>query len=604
MIAQSKDSKDVVVDYMTDYGKYVATSRAIPALLDGLKPVQRRFLVSARDLKLWYRGRTLKTAKLAGEVMGNYHPHGDGSDTLTGLIQPFKIRYPLFEGQGNWGSADLPGSVAASRYTEVKLSKFSEEFYLHDAEFGDYEKNYDGRLEELVLMYPVLPGVLLTGASGIAIGLSTNLPMHNVTEVAKSLLTYMDDPTSEDFLDHITPETAEPSVVLSDPKDIKEMYKTGQGSIQYGSKFHYETVDGKPALVVDAFAPEFSKKRLQTNFILDAVDRGKLELINESTDKIRYVFISDDKEVLKAIEDRLGNKISYRFHIEHRGKIKLYSLKEIYETFVEERKNFIVRKYSSLLPKSQYELDYLNVLLLLKQDKQYIKDMFDKTSDLVIQEIMTQYNTTDQIAKRVISTSLRSLMADNLTEIQNGVQRLQDEILLYTSYINDPVGKMRTEINELLSEYKGEEKRAKLQSSISSTQEIIFKGQPMIVQELEMYFVANSSNEIRRVTGAELISSLNPDDFVSIVRDDYTYYLAYDERGICGIEGDVLRDYGNKFKSDSLVGLIGTDDLSTIRLTLGSGKDQKLGDWCIRKRASWQRMSDDNQPCIKVVEGV
>lgn len=600
MAITQKDSKDIVIDYMSDYARYVATSRAIPALMDGFKPVQRRFLVSARDLKLWNRGATLKSAKLSGEVAGNYHPHGDAYGALANMVQDFKQRYPQFEGQGNWGCSDLPDSVAASRYTEVKLSKFGEEFYLSEADYGDYDSNYDGRLNELVLMYPKLPGVLLTGASGIAIGLSTNIPMHTIKDLSESLLAYIADPTSEDYLDKIVPETAEASIIETSRDDIKKIYRTGQGSIKYRAKTHYETVDGKPALVVDSFPPEFSKKRLQTANILDAVDKGKLELINESKSNIRYVFISDDKGVLQEIEERLTNSQSYRFYIDHRGVIKMYTLQEIYQTFLQERADFIVRKYTDVLAKVQYELDYLNVLLLLKQDKQYIKDMFDKTSDEVVADIITRYNTTDKIARRVIQASLRSLMADNLQQIQDEINKYNSQVAEYQGYIADPNAKIVSDLQGLIQEFSTDDRRARLEGDTNVAIKVTYKGDEIEVGEYDEYILASKDNQITKVMGVELQSVVNLDDYVALLPADKKYYFAWDCRGITGMEKDVLLKSGNKFKSDSLSGVLAVDDLNEIEVTLGSGKVERMKDWCLRKRAGWTRMADDDQPCIQV----
>lgn len=600
MAITQKVSKDIVVDYYTDYSRYVATSRAIPALMDGFKPVQRRFIVAARDLRLWSHGPTLKSAKIAGEVSGNYHPHGNAYGALANMVQDFKMRYPLFIGQGNWGCADLPGSVAAERYTEAKLSKFTEDFYLQDAEYGDYQPNYDGRLQELILMYPVLPGCLITGNSGIASGISTNIPMHRLIDLAKSMLVYLNDPNSEEYLEHLIPETAEKSVILSSRDEIKELYRKGEGSIKYEARMHYETIDGKPALVVDAFPPEYSKKRLETKPILEAVEKGILELNNASKTNIRYEFISSDPEVLRSIESRLVNTVNYRFYIEHRGVIKKYSLKEIYDTFLEERKTFIIRKYTDLLSKSQFELDYYNVLVLLKQDKQYIKDMFDKTSDIVIQDIMTKYNTTEEIARRVINTSLRSLMADNLAEIQAKIAKLQNDIAKYTTYVNDPEIRIREDIDDILRDYANDEKRAVLKSELKAKNSVTFKGEDIPIEANEMYLVATPDNQITQVSGNDLLHNPDPDQYVAIVPANKKYYLAWDDRGIVGMERETLLKSGNKFSSDKLVGLLAVDDLKEIEVTHGNGKVEQLQDWCLRKRASYIRLSDDSQPPVKV----
>lgn len=585
----SRTAKDLVENYTSDYAMYVATERAIPSLMDGLKPVQRRLILSARDLGIFHNKKHLKTSKLVGQVMGDYHPHGGASPTV--MVQPFKIRYPLFDGQGNWGCPDMPDSVAADRYTEIRLSEFAEDFYLESYDHADREKNYDGRLDEVTLFYPILPGALLTNASGIAVGLSTNIPTHTITDLCNSMLKYIEHPDTEEYLDGLYPETCEESIVETSMDEIRQMYKTGVGSIKYRAKTHYELVNGKTALVVDAFPPDFSKKRLETSMILEAVERGDLDLINESTGNIRYVFISNNQDVLNEIKERLTNSVSYRFNIEHRGTIRTYSLGLIYETFINEKSAFIERKYTDLRSKYQSEYDYLDILMKFKSDKQYIKDMFDKSSDEVVKDIISKYSTTEQIAKKIIGTSLRSLMSDNIKSIQDEMTRLTNHIEQASDFISNPMKKIIIDIKNLRVEFKSDKKRAIHIDELLSEQSLTVDNKIYKIKETSEYIVGYDNNVIRVIPGTKLLNESTL-GIVSIVPTDKKYYVCYDEHGICAMEHDVIIN-DNKFNSQSLSGIYAVNNLSSIMITRDNGKKESLGEWALRKRLSYIKLTDN-----------
>lgn len=582
-------AKDITADYTASYAKYVATNRAVPSLVDGLKPVQRRCVNSANDLHLHSTGKFLKVAKLEGQVVGDYHPHGGASMTI--LAQPFKTRYPLFEGQGNWGSPDEPNSVAASRYIETRLTKFCEDFYLSSADYADREPNYDGRLQEVVKYYPPIPGVLLMSASGIAVGISTEIPPHRVSDVCRSLKSYITG--TGDYKD-LYPETCEQSIIMTPKGDIRQLYETGECSIQYKAKTHYESIDGKLALVVDAFPPNYSKKRLETSFIMDAVESGDLDLRNESSTGIRYVFISANKDILTAVEERLVSSVGYRMYIENNDQIHLYKLNEIYDEFIESRKGYIIRKYTDLLQKNEKEIEFLRVLLEFKKDKEYIKTIFDKDSKVVISEIMSKYSTDRDTASRVISSSLSSLMKDNESKLLEKKVNLESEIENYRSYIDDPILKILLDIDTLYDEFKDEERRAIHIDDLNNKVKIKYNGDIIESEPSDLFYVGTFKNEISIQRALE-VASMDLTDKI-LVADGYEYYVLYDNNGLVAITKDRMRALDNKFNSTSLVGIIGTNDLSKVKLHISNKKKVwDLGEWCVKSRLSYMRQADEGE---------
>ena len=587
-----KYAKDIASEYTASYASYVATNRAIPSLVDGLKPVHRRCIDTADDLKMYHNKKFLKVAKLEGQVMGDRHPHGGASPVI--LAQPFKTRYPLFEGQGNYGSPDNPNSVAASRYIECRLTEFCEKFYLNSSDYADREDNYDGRLKEVTRYYPPIPGSLLTGSSGIAVGISTNVPTHTIKDVCQSMLAYIKNPGSDKYLKLIAPETCEESIILTSKKEIEKLYRNGEGSIQYKAKTHYESIEGKLALVVDAFPPDYRKSRLETAYILEAVEAGDLELRNESKEGIRYVFLSSKKEILESVEERLVSSMGYRMYIEHDGKIKCYTLSELYDDFIEAKKSYVLRKYADLIQKSSDELKFIEVLLKFKEDKEYIRTMFDKSREEVIADIVVKYEATKDIATRIVASSLSSMMTDNTEKLKQKGIDLMKLIEKYQSYVKDPINKIQMDIKELLKEYSGEKKRAVHIDDVQELIEIDYCGVKFYAKPSALYYVATHDNQYQKVHAAELLDIDLSDKIV--VSADFQYYVFYDEQGLIAVTSELMSRGDNKFKSDSLIDLLGTDTLETISLKRGSNKKLvSLGDWALRTRLSYIKQVDEGR---------
>lgn len=221
-----------------DYSMYVILDRALPHIGDGLKPVQRRIVYAMSELGLKATAKFKKSARTVGDVLGKYHPHGDSAcyEAMVLMAQPFSYRYPLVDGQGNWGSADDPKSFAAMRYTESRMSAYAE-VLLQELEQGTVEwaPNFDGTLEEPTLLPARLPNVLLNGAMGIAVGMSTDIPAHNLREVASACIRLLDEPdaTLENICEHIKgPDFATEAEIITSPKEILDMYRLGNGSLR------------------------------------------------------------------------------------------------------------------------------------------------------------------------------------------------------------------------------------------------------------------------------------------------------------------------------------------------------------------------------------
>ncbi|MGH8225585.1 MAG: DNA topoisomerase IV subunit A, partial [Gammaproteobacteria bacterium] len=226
-----------------DYSMYVILDRALPYIGDGLKPVQRRIVYAMSELGLATAAKPKKSARTVGDVLGKFHPHGDSAcyEAMVLMAQPFSYRYPLIEGQGNWGSTDDPKSFAAMRYTEAKLSRYAEVLL---AELGqgtvDWLPNFDGTLQEPRQLPARLPNVLLNGASGIAVGMATDIPPHNLREVASACIHLLDAPkaTIAELCEHICgPDFPTEASLITPRADIVQMYETGNGSVRLRARY-------------------------------------------------------------------------------------------------------------------------------------------------------------------------------------------------------------------------------------------------------------------------------------------------------------------------------------------------------------------------------
>lgn len=232
-----------------DYSMYVILDRALPHIGDGLKPVQRRIVYAMSELGLKATAKYKKSARTVGDVLGKFHPHGDGAcyEAMVLLAQPFSYRYPLVDGQGNWGSQDDPKSFAAMRYTEARLSAFAE-VLLKELEQGtvDWGANFDGTLEEPLLLPAQLPHILLNGTTGIAVGMSTDIPPHNISEVANACLHLLQYPKADlaELMEFIKgPDYPTRAEIITPSDDIAELYGTGTGSIRLRAVFQKEQND-------------------------------------------------------------------------------------------------------------------------------------------------------------------------------------------------------------------------------------------------------------------------------------------------------------------------------------------------------------------------
>ena len=363
-----------------DYAMSVIVGRALPDVRDGLKPVHRRALYAMTDLGIAYNKPYKKSARVVGDVIGKYHPHGDTAvyDTIVRMAQDFSLRYPLIDGQGNFGSID-GDSPAAMRYTEIRLQKIAHEMLTDlDKETVDFGPNYDGNETQPLVMPTRFPNLLVNGSSGIAVGMATNIPPHNLTEVITGCIELIDNPdaTVEELMEHIPGPDFPTAAFINGKNGIVEAYKTGRGKIYMRARTHIETneANGKQSIIIDELPYMVNKARLIEK-VADLVKNKKVEgitAIRDESDKsgMRAVIELRRGEVAEVILNQLFQQTQLQtvFGINMvallNNQPKLFNLREMLNEFVRHRCEVVTRRSIFDLRKSRVRAHILEGLAL------------------------------------------------------------------------------------------------------------------------------------------------------------------------------------------------------------------------------------------------
>jgi DNA gyrase subunit A len=343
-----------------DYAMSVIVGRALPDVRDGLKPVHRRVLYAMRVLSNDYNKAYKKSARVVGDVIGKYHPHGDTAvyDTIVRMAQPFSMRHMLVDGQGNFGSVD-GDSPAAMRYTEVRMAKIAHEILADlDKETVDFLENYDGSESEPSVMPTKIPNLLINGSSGIAVGMATNIPPHNLTEIVTACLALIDEPKIEikDLMDHVPGPDFPTAGMINGTQGIYEAYCTGRGRVHIRARTEVESLGkrNREAIIVTELPYQVNKARLIekiAELVRDKKIEGITELRDESDkDGMRIVIELRQGEVTDVVLNNLYKQTSLQtvFGINmvalHEGQPKLLNLKQILEAFIAHRREVVTRR--------------------------------------------------------------------------------------------------------------------------------------------------------------------------------------------------------------------------------------------------------------------
>ncbi len=406
-----------------DYSMYVILDRALPALGDGLKPVQRRIVYAMSELGLSAVSKHKKSARTVGDVIGKFHPHGDSAcyEAMVLMAQSFAYRYPLIDGQGNWGSQDDPKSFAAMRYTEAKLTRYAD-VLLGELSDGtvDWTSNFDGTLEEPTLLPARLPNLLLNGTSGIAVGMATDIPPHNLREVAAAAIHLLEEPdaTTAALMKHIRgPDLPTGAEIVSPRADLKEFYDKGVGAFK--ARATWEIEDGNA--VVTAFPYQVSPARVQEQ-IVEQMRSRKLPMVEDLRDEsdhenpIRLVIVPrssrvDLVEVMNHLFATTDLERNYRVNlniIALDGRPRVMSLREVLSEWLEFRTTTVTRRLQHRLEKVIRRLHILDGLLIAFLNLDEVIRII-RREDEPKPVLMKRFRLSDEQAEEILNTRLRHL---------------------------------------------------------------------------------------------------------------------------------------------------------------------------------------------------
>jgi len=465
-----------------DYSMSVIVSRALPDARDGLKPVQRRVLFGMDNMGLSYGGQTKKSARIVGEVMGKYHPHGDSSvyDAMVRLGQEWNQRYPLVKGQGNFGSVD-GDSPAAMRYTEAKLQRMAEDVLADmDKNTVDMTLNFDDTLEEPTVLPTKAPLLLLNGASGIAVGMATNMAPHNLGECCDAICAYIDNPeiTTDELMQYIKGPDFPTGGIVMGKGGIKEAYETGRGRVVIRSKTEIEVDDKGRETIVVTEIPYMVNKREMIEKIAQLADEKKVEGISYINDEssrgetrvvIRLKQGTNSGVVLNLLFKLSPLQSSFSFNNVAlvKGRPRTLSLKEIIKEFVDFRHEVVVRRTQFELEKAQKRAHILEGLLKamdIIDEIVHIIRYETKNRDDAKQMLQERYGFTEPQSAAIIALTLGQLTGLDREKLRNeydDLMRFIERCLQILGSVEEQFGVIKSETQDLKARY-GDPRRTEI----------------------------------------------------------------------------------------------------------------------------------------------
>ena len=459
-----------------DYSMYVILDRALPSVADGLKPVQRRIVYAMSELGLSATSKPKKSARTIGDVIGKFHPHGDSAcyEAMVHMAQDFSVRYKLVEGQGNWGSPDDPKSFAAMRYTEAKLSPYAR-VLLQELGQGtvDWQPNFDGTLQEPVLLPARLPNVLLNGSTGIAVGMSTDIPSHNLREVVSACIRLLESPKStvEELCEHIQgPDFPTHAEIITPRDEILEMYRSGRGQVKMRARYDKENGE----IVIYALPYQVSGAKILEQ-IAQQMNAKKLPLVEDLRDEsdhehpTRLIIVPrsnrvDVEQLMAHLFATTDLERSYRVNmnvINNHGRPQVMDLKTLLKEWLVYRTMTVRRRLQWRLDQVEKRLHLLEGLLIAYLNIDEVIKIV-RTEDEPRAVLMKRFSLSEVQADYILDTRLRQLA--RLEEIK--IKQEQEELLEEQDYLTKTLGssaRLKTLIRKELTadaEQYGDERRS------------------------------------------------------------------------------------------------------------------------------------------------
>ncbi|MBU1682870.1 DNA gyrase subunit A [Patescibacteria group bacterium] len=585
-----------------DYAMSVIVSRALPDVRDGLKPVHRRILYSMHELGLRSGAKFRKSATVVGDVLGKYHPHGDTAvyDSMVRMAQDFAMRYPLVNGQGNFGSMD-GDNAAAMRYTEAKMEKITDEI-LADIEKDtvDFRPNYDGRLKEPVVLPARIPALLLNGSMGIAVGMATNIPPHNLTEVMGAVMHLIDNPEADidDLMEFIKGPDFPTGGMIYDTEAIKTAYATGRGSVIMRGKADIEEMKGGRHQIIITEIPYQVNKASLVEKIADLVRDKKIIGISDLRDEsnregvrvaIELKRDAYPKKVLNQLYKFTQLQSSFGFNVIaliDGIQPRLLDLKAILEQFISHRQVVITRRTEYELRVAEARAHILEGLKIALDDIDKVIETIKKseTKELAKENLVKKFKLTEIQAKAILEMRLQTLAGLERKKIEDELKEKLDFIKECKAILGDSkkiLSIVKDETKEIIDKYGDERRTEVIPHAIGEfNAKSIIPNEPMIVALTKGGYIKRMSPSVYRTQGRGGkgvigMSTKEEDEISSIVHvmtHDDILYFTNKGRVFCLPAYEVPQS-SRTTKGQAIVNLLQLDPEETVTAMLDKTKN-------------------------------
>ena len=583
-----------------DYSMSVIVSRALPDVRDGLKPVHRRVLYGMMELGVYSNRSYKKSARIVGEVLGKFHPHGDSSvyDTMVRMAQPWSMRYMLVDGQGNFGSVD-GDSPAAMRYTEARLQKIAEEMLSDiDKETVDYQLNFDDSLKEPTVLPSRVPNLLVNGASGIAVGMATNMPPHNLSEVIDGIIAYIDNTDIDiaGLMEHIKAPDFPTGGIIYGYEGVKQAFETGRGRVVMRAKANIEEIrEGREAIIVTEIPFQVNKAemiRKTAEMVVDKKIEGISDIRDESDRKgMRIVYELKRDSIPNVVLNKLYkySALQQSFSVNNialvKGRPEMLNLKDMIYNFVEHRHDVVVRRTKYELRKAEERAHILEGLLIALDNIDEVIKLIRASAnpEEARNGLIEKFSLTEIQARAILDMRLQKLTGlerDKIREEHADLMKLIDHLKLILS---DEVLRMtiiKDELFEIKDKY-GDERRSRIEYSASEMSiEDLIPDDDVVVTISHLGYIKRTSlseykTQARGGVGSRG-SKTRDEDFLEhlFVATNHNYLLIFTEKGKCfwmrvfeipegskTSKGRAIQNLINIEQDDKIMAYINTKDL-------------------------------------------
>ena len=541
-----------------DYSMSVIVSRALPDVRDGLKPVHRRVLYGMYELGVLSNRAHKKSARIVGEVLGKYHPHGDTSvyDAMVRMAQEWSLRYLMVDGQGNFGSVD-GDSPAAMRYTEARMKKISEEMLADiDKETVDFQLNFDDTLQEPTVMPTKIPTLLINGASGIAVGMATNMAPHNLTEVINGTLAYIDnnDIEIDELINHIKAPDFPTGGTIYGYEGVREAFKTGRGRIVMRAKVGFEEVNGREAIIVTEIPYQVNKANM-IKHTADLVNEKKIEGISNIRDEsdrngMRIVYELKRDAVPNVVLNTLYKftQLQSSFSVNNialvNGRPQMLNLKDLIHYFVEHRHDVVVRRAQYDLRKAEERAHILEGLIIASDNIDEVIKIIraSKDGDEARAKLIERFKLSEIQARAIVEMRLRQLTGLE----QDKLRAEYEEIMKLIAYLKELLASkemrmqvIKDELAEVRDKY-GDERRSQIEYSGGdvSIEDLIADESVVITISHAGYIKRTSLSEYKtqnRGGVGQKSAGTRDQDFLEhlFVATNHQYLMFFTQKGKC-----------------------------------------------------------------------